>query len=45
MSATDIALELNMKEKTVYSNPGWKKAQDEFKNPAIITEENSGFSF
>ena len=31
MSAMDIALELNMKDKTVYSNPGWKKAQEEFK--------------
>ena len=38
MSATDIALKLNMKEKTVYSNPGWKKAQNEFKNPIIIEE-------
>ena len=48
MSATDIALELNMKDKTVYSNPGWKKAQEEFKNPVIEDEqssENSGFSF
>lgn len=38
----DIAAELNMNEKTVYGNPGWKKAQEELKNP--ITD-NSKFQF
>lgn len=45
MSATEIALELNMKTKTVYSNSGWKKAQDESKNLVVMNEQDSGFSF
>lgn len=28
-----IALQLNMNKKTVYSTPGWKKAQEDLKHP------------
>lgn len=38
----DIAAELNMNEKTVYGNPGWKRAQEELKSPVVA---DSSFSF
>lgn len=41
----EIAIELNMNEKTVYGNLGWKKAQKEFANSVVADSENSKFQF